>query len=185
MDKKRVPWDILAGFGNAAQVLRENEGVEKNWHTLKDAIAWYVGQGWQVDAEGESLMQEWPIEEADLFEVQKTLRKAFRVILDRTNTAFSEFAAQDSGWPEQTFLPYAGEALKASLDEKKDPAAVIVIDAFRFELGKRLADLINEGQTSPVASVCPCMAPTPTTTELGMALCPARPCEKPAGLCRS
>ena len=64
--KKRVPWDVLAGFGRAAQVLLENDGMEKNWHTLKDAIAWYVEQGWQVDAEGESLMQEWSIEEADL-----------------------------------------------------------------------------------------------------------------------
>jgi hypothetical protein len=167
--KKRVPWDILASLGKAAQVLLENEGVEKNWHTLKDAIDWYVEQGWQVDTEGDSLMQEWSIEEADLFEVQKTLRKAFWIILDRTNTAFSEFAAHDSGWPEQTHLPYAGEALKASIEENKDPAAVIVIDAFRFELGKRLSELINEGQTSPVASVRPCMAPVPTTTELGMA----------------
>ena len=167
--KKTVPWDILAGLGKAAQVLRENEGAEKNWHTLKDAIDWYSGKGWQVDAVGESLMQEWDIEDAGLFEVQKTLRKAFRIILDRTNTAFSEFAAQDSGWPNQTRLPYAGDALKKSIDENKDPAAVIVIDAFRFELGKRLADLINDGQTLPVASVRPCMAPVPTTTELGMA----------------
>ena len=167
--KKRVPWDVLAGFGRAAQVLRENDDVEKNWHTLKAPIAWYVEKGWRVDAEGECLMQEWPIEEADLFAVQKTLRKAFLQILDRTNTVFSEFAAQDPTWPEQASLPYAGEALKARLDEKKDPAAVIVVDAFRFELGKRLTEMINEGQTSPVASVEPCMAPAPTTTELGMA----------------
>jgi hypothetical protein len=167
--KKKVPWDILADCGKAAQAFRENEGVEKNWHTLKDAVDWYVEQGWQVDAEGEGLMREWPIEEADLFEIQKTLRKAFMVILDKTNTAFSEFAAQDSAWPEQIHLPYAGEALKKILDEKKDPAAVIVIDAFRLELGKRLAALINEGQSAPVASVVHCRAAIPTTTELGMA----------------
>ncbi|MFH1148378.1 MAG: PglZ domain-containing protein [Pseudomonadota bacterium] len=167
--KKRVAWDVLAGFGRAAQVLRENEDVQKSWHTLKDSVAWYVEQGWRVDAEGECLMQEWPIEEADLFAVQKTLRKAFLQILDRTNTVFSEFAAQDTTWPGQASLPYAGEALKARLDEKKDPAAVIVVDAFRFELGKRLTEMINEGQASPVASVEPCMAPVPTTTELGMA----------------
>jgi hypothetical protein len=172
--KKRVPWDILAGLGKAAHILLENEGVEKNWHTLKDGIDWYIEQGWQVDTEGENLMQEWTIEEAGLFEVQKTLKKAYRIILDRTNTAFSEFAVQNSGWPEQTHLPYAGEILKARIDENKDPAAVIVIDAFRFELGKRLAELINEGQASPVSSVRPCMAPVPTTTELGMAY--ALPC---------
>jgi hypothetical protein len=167
--KKKVPWDILAGFGQAAQVLRENDGMEKNWHTLKDATAWYVEQGWQVDAEGDSLMQESPIEDADLIAVQKMLSNAYLQILDRTNSVFSELAAQDTSWPEQASLLYAGEVLKARLDEKKDSAAVIVIDAFRFELGKRLAKLINEGQTSAVASVFPCMAPTPTTTELGMA----------------
>ncbi|MFH1489367.1 MAG: PglZ domain-containing protein, partial [Pseudomonadota bacterium] len=167
--KKKVTWDVLAGFGQAAQVLRENDGAEKNWHTLKDSITWYVDQGWRVDAEGECLMREWAVEEADLFAVQKTLRKAFLQILDRTNTVFSEFAAQSPTWPEQTSLPYAGEALKARLDEKKDKAAIIVVDAFRFELGKRLTEMINEGQTSPVATIIPCMAPLPTTTELGMA----------------
>ena len=158
----------MAAFGQAAQVLRENDDVEKTWHTLKDAVAWYVDQGCQVDKEGECLMREWSIEDTGLFGVQKTLREAFLQILDRTNTVFSEFASQSAIWPEQTSLPYAGEALKARLDEKKDPAAVIVIDAFRFELGKRLAEMINEGQTSPVATVTPCMAPLPTTTELGM-----------------
>ena len=167
--KKRVPWDVLAGFGRAAQVLRENDGLEKNWHNLKEPIAWYAEQGWRLDAEGERLMQEWSIEDADLITVQKILRKAYLQILDRTNTVFSELAAQDPAWPEQTSLPYAGEALKARLDEKKDSAAVIVVDAFRFELGKRLAEMINEGQTLPVASVDSCMTPAPTTTELGMA----------------
>jgi hypothetical protein len=167
--KKRVHWDVLAGFGRAAEVLRDNDGVEKTWHSLHDSIAWYEKQGWRVDAEGEYLMQEWPIEEAGLFSAQKTLRKAFLQILDRTNTVFSEFAAQNPSWPELTSLPYAGEALKVRLDEKKDPAAVIVVDALRFELGKRLAGLINDGQASPVATVYPCMAAIPTTTELGMA----------------
>jgi hypothetical protein len=72
--KKRVTWDVLAGFGQAAQILNENDGAEKNWHTLKDSISWYVEQGWRVDAEGESLMREWAVEEEDLFAVQKTLR---------------------------------------------------------------------------------------------------------------
>jgi len=163
-----VSWDVLAGFGRAAQILRENDGVEKNWHNLKDSIAWYIEQGWRVDVEGEYLMQEWPIEEKGLFAVQETLRKAFLQILDRTNTDFSEFAAQDIFWPEKTSLPYAGERLKARIEEKKDPVAVIVVDAFRFELGKRLTEIINEGQTMPVATLEPCMAPIPTTTELGM-----------------
>ena len=166
--KKKVSWDILAAFGRGAQKLRENDDVEKTWHNLNDSIVWYIEQGWQVDAEGESLMQEWPIEEEGLFSVQKILRKAFLQILDQTNTVFSELAAQDPLWPKKTSLLFAGEALQAKLDEKKDPAAVIIVDAFRFELGKRLTEIINEGQSRPVASVEPCMAPIPTTTELGM-----------------
>jgi hypothetical protein len=167
--KKRVSWDILAGLGRAAEVLKEDDGVEAAWSKLEDPIAWYRKKGWQVDAEGESLMQEWPVEEAELLAVRNRLRDAFLHILDRTNTAFSDFTHQDPAWLEHTFLPYAGEALKARLEEKKDPAAIIIVDAFRFELGKRLAGLINEGQTSPVAEVQCCKAPVPTTTELGMA----------------
>jgi len=167
--KKRVPWDILAGFGQAAQVLKENDGVEKSWHSLKESIAWYIEQGWRVDTEGECLMREWPMGAEGLLTLQDNLRKAFIQVLDRTNTVFSELAAQSSNWPEQSSLPYAGEALKERLDEKKDRTAVIVVDAFRFELGKRLAEMINKSQAVPVATVAPCMAPVPTTTELGMA----------------
>ena len=114
-------------------------------------------------------MREWPIEAADLLTLQDNLRKAFIRILDRTNTVFSELAAQFPNWPDQSSLPYAGEALRNRLDEKKDKTAVIVVDAFRFEPGKRLAELINTGQAAPVATVAPCMAPVPTTTEPGMA----------------
>ena len=70
--KRRVPWNVLADFGKAAQVLRENDGVDKNWHTLNDAIAWYVEQGWQVDTEGESLMPGMGHRRGRPFEVQKT-----------------------------------------------------------------------------------------------------------------
>lgn len=167
--KKRVPWKVLADFAQAAEVLKENDGVEAGWSNLEEAITWYRQKGWQVDAEGESLMQEGSIEEGELLAVQRSLRDAYQHILDRTNTAFSDFAQQDPAWPEQASLPYAGEALKARLDEKKDPTAVIIVDAFRFELGKRLAGLLNDSHTSPVAEVQCCRAPVPTTTELGMA----------------
>ncbi|OIP89377.1 MAG: hypothetical protein AUK26_11700 [Syntrophaceae bacterium CG2_30_58_14] len=167
--KNRVPWDILAGFGRAAQILRDHDGVEKNWHALQDAVDWYCREGWKADAEGEFLMQEGPGEEADLFAVRKELRTAYLHVLDRTNTAFSEFAAQDPAWLSQALLPYAGEALQMRLAEKKEAAAVIFVDAFRLELGMRLAEMINDGQSAPVASVAPCKAPAPTTTELGMA----------------
>ena len=166
--QKKVPWDILAGFGKAAHVLLENDQVERTWHNLNDAVDWYVKQGWQVDTEGEYLMQELPIEEEMLLVVQETFRKAFLQILDRTNTVFSDFMGKDPYWPGKTSLSYAGAKLKTKLDEKKDPAAVIIVDAFRFELGKRLSDIMNEGEISAVASVEPCMAPIPTTTELGM-----------------
>jgi len=72
-----------------------------------------------MDAEGDSLMRERPIEEAELFEVQQILRKAYQVMLDRTNTAFSEFIALNERWPEQSNLPYAGDELKKRLDERK------------------------------------------------------------------
>jgi hypothetical protein len=167
--KSPIHWKILEGCGDAAQALLVNDGVEKNWHELSHAIEWYVRDGWKVDETGEYLMQELPIQAGTLIRVQNTLRKAYLQVMDRTNTVFSEFSTRSPAWTEHTTLPYVGEALKIRLDEKKDPAAVIMADAFRFELGKRLAALINDGQTFPVALVTPCKAPVPTTTELGMA----------------
>jgi hypothetical protein len=166
---RKVPWQSLVILGQAADVLRKNDGVEDGWHDLKQAIAWYVEDGWQIDVHGEALMQEWPAPDESLCAIQKALRQSFVRILDRTNTVFAELAAKDRYWPQQAGLPYAGEALKIRLDEKGDPAAVIVVDAFRFELAMRLAKRINKEQAATIASVSACMAPVPTTTELGMA----------------
>jgi hypothetical protein len=166
---RKVPWQSLSIFSQAAEVLRKNDGVEDGWHDLKQAISWYLEDGWQVDAYGEALLQEWPAPDESLGAVQKALRHAFVRTLDRTNSVFAELAAKDRFWPQQAGLPYAGEALKIRLDEKGDPAAVIVVDAFRFELSMRLAQRINEEQAATIATVSACMAPVPTTTELGMA----------------
>ncbi|MFH1983214.1 MAG: PglZ domain-containing protein [Pseudomonadota bacterium] len=166
---RKVPWESLAAVGQAADVFRKNDGAERAWHNLKEAISWYVEQGWEVDTHGEALMQEWPAPEEALFAIQKILRQTFVQILDRTNTLFAELASKDRFWMQQAGLPYAGEALKERLDDNNEPAAVIVVDAFRFELAMCLAQRLNGEHASPVAAVTACMAPIPTTTELGMA----------------
>jgi len=166
---RKVPWQSLVVLGQAADALRKNDGVENGWHDLKQAIAWYVEDGWQIDARGEALMQEWPAPDESLCAIQKALRQTFVRILDRTNTVFAELASKDRFWPDQSGLRYAGEDLKIRLDEKRDPAAMIVVDAFRFELAMRLAKRINEEHAATIATVNACKAPVPTTTELGMA----------------
>ncbi len=165
-----IPWQNLAQLGRCAEILLENDHVEKNWQTLADAVDWYVKTGWQVDQIGDDLMQDWSGDHPALGVIQQILRAAYLTILDRTNTEVSGFQSQTSRWAEEAGLPYTGDWLQSRLEvDKKESAAVILVDAFRLELGMRLADEINREQSAPVASVFPCRAPVPTTTELGMA----------------
>jgi hypothetical protein len=47
--------------------------------------------------------------------------------------------------------------------------AVLVLDACRYELGCRLAAMLNEGEPATRAEVLPAVAPLPSITDLGMA----------------
>ncbi len=96
-----------------------------------------------------------------------SLRQTFLRILDQTNIVFSELSSRDAHWLEHIDLPYAGDALAAHMDSTES-TAILIVDAFRFELGQRLAILINESETSPKAFVTACKSPVPTMTMIGM-----------------
>jgi hypothetical protein len=66
---------------------------------------------------------------------------------------------------------YAGEIIAQSLepDTVKSPVAIIYLDALRYDLGERLASMLNAGEPAKRATVIPARAPLPSITALGMA----------------
>jgi hypothetical protein len=164
--EKRVPWRSLLGLASSAMLLAGETSAEKAWKSTADAVGWFVSRGWEIDREGEFLFREDKDLPGSLHAVRARLRKAYLRHLDRTNSAFSELLAH--GGVDSLPLPFAGQLL-ARIRQTKEPMAVIVLDACRFDLAARLVDLLNQDEPVSRASIQPARAPLPSITALGMA----------------
>ena len=174
---QRIGWSHLAQLADAASLLVENAHVENTWKAVADAIRWYTGRGWQLDLAGEMLFEERPDLPAQLHRIRARLRRSYLRTTDRIGAAFSELLARENseattGAIWQT-LPTTGEAVLAVLQtggkgSASPPTALVYLDACRFDLGQRLAELLNAGEPTRRAAVTAALAPIPSITALGM-----------------
>lgn len=163
---KRVRWSWLVEMSAMAQLLHAQHGVEKGWQTTADAVAWFTETGWQVDYAGESIFREEAALPDSLQTVRQALRLAYQRHLDQTNRAFSELLAHQP-LPD---LHFAGEIIGREVEKasKSRPVAVVVLDACRYDVGRRLAALMNAGEPKERAEVTAARAPLPSITPIGM-----------------
>lgn len=164
--ERRVPWQSLVTLARAAILLRRESAAESSWKGPRDVVEWFVRAGWEVDHQGEVLFKDDPDLPGALQTVRARLRRAYLRHLDRTNGAFSNLV-HHHGFASLK-LRYAGEVL-AGLRSAKEPMAVIVLDACRYDLGARFAERLNKGEPARRAEVTPAIAPLPSITALGMA----------------
>lgn len=166
-----VRWGHLAKLASIASLLYQQARVEAGWKTPADAVDWYVSVGWQVDHAGEGLFQEDTHLPGGLVKVRAILRRAYLRHLDRVNAAFSELLSHST--LASLALPFAGDAIKDLVGKAsaREPVAILILDACRYDLGCRLAELLNRGEPIRRASVAPARAPIPSITALGMPLC--------------
>src|SRR5206468_11548859 len=87
---------------------------------------------------------------------------------DRVNHVFSDLLSRENVGGLK--LPFSGSAIAdlAMKSSLRDPVAVLVLDAARYDLGCRLAELLNEGEPARRAELAAAMAPLPSITALGM-----------------
>jgi hypothetical protein len=161
----KVPWLAMATLSQAAEVLRQQAGVARGWNNPQDAVEWFTASGWQLDWQGEILFRDDPKLPGSLLEVRARLRRAYQRHLDGINSAFSELLSRH-GIGSIT-IPFAGEVLAQRL-AVKETAAVLVLDACRYDLGARLAAMLDEGEPARRAEMIPARAPLPSITALGM-----------------
>jgi hypothetical protein len=164
----RIPWRELADLAGHAEVLdRIGSGV-KDWQTPPEAVRWYTLEGWTADASGEALFREAPDLPGPLVAIRARLQRAYLRFLDSVNRSFSETVARHG---VSLNLPFAGDVIKKHVEQAspRNPIAVLILDACRYELGQRLAGLLNEGEPATRAAVDVAMAPLPSITALGMA----------------
>lgn len=163
---KRVHWSWLVEMAAMAQLLHAQQGIEKGWQTTADAITWFTETGWQVDYAGESIFREEAALPEPLLTVRHSLRMAYQRHLDQTNRVFSELLAHQP-LPD---LHYSGEIIGREVAKatKNRPVAVVVLDACRYDVGRRLAALMNAGEPKERADVTAARATLPSITPIGM-----------------
>ena len=164
---KRLRWDWLVGLAEWARLLHAHKGRERGWRSPQEAIAWFTAEGWQVDYAGETLFREESDLPAHLLAVRDALRLAYQRHLDHINQAFSELLAHH---PLPADLPYAGTMIAREVGKanKNRPVAVVILDACRFDVGHRLAALLNAGEPQERVEISAARAPIPAITAIGM-----------------
>lgn len=174
--ERSVPWQSLVNLACAAVLLLRESSVENSWKTPSDAAEWFIQVGWEIDHLGEALFKDDPNLPESLHAVRARLRRAYLRHLDQTNRVFSDLVYHHG--LESLKLPFAGELLRDLLPAE-EPAAVLVLDACRYDLGARLAERLNNGEPVRRAEVKAVRAPLPSITALGM---PFALAEQPSAL---
>jgi hypothetical protein len=164
---KAVGWGHLVELARAAAMLVENRSADAPWRKMADAIDWYCSRGWQLDRAGERLFVESADMPPQLVRIRARLRRGYLRTMERIGRRFSELLASE---PQAIFaLPTAGELALVELKKPSVPTAILFLDACRYELGWRLAELLNLKEPAPRAHVFAAAAPVPSITQLGMA----------------
>ncbi len=163
--EQRVAWRSLVLLARAAVLIRQQVGVEKTWRVPGEAVEWFTGSGWEVDRQGEQLFRDDAALPGGLHGVRARIRRAYLRHVDRCNAAFSDLLHHQG--IEALRLPFAGELL-AKMRPAKDPLAVLVLDACRYDLGCRIAEVLDSGEPARRSEVQSARAPLPSITVLGM-----------------
>jgi len=163
--EQKVAWQSLVSLTRAAILLQEHIGAEAKWKSPRDAVAWFIAVGWEIDRQGEVLFRDDARLPVGLNGVRARLRRAYLRHLDRSNSAFSEMLHQHG--VDALGLSFAGEVL-AKARPPKEPMAVLVLDACRYDLGARLAEVVDKGEPARRAEVLAVRSPLPSITALGM-----------------
>ncbi len=162
--QQALPWGELLRLAQACALLL-NASPPGAWAGTGEAITWYVTGGWQMDRVGDALLRDLVRPTPELLALITPLREAYRARWEDSLIRWSGVWA-GAGCPLPA-LGTAGEWLLARLATPA-PAAILVIDALRYDLGAALAALLNAREGTERATVTPARAPLPSITALGM-----------------
>lgn len=161
-----LPWSELLRLSRAAQTLLDVVPAH-DWSTPDEAIRWYSGGGWRLDAVGEEFIRNLSRSTPELLALISPLREAYRARWERTLIQWSDvWTAASCPTPK---LPTAGTWLKQAM-AGAGATAVLMIDALRYDIGARLAAQINSHEGTERAVLHAARSPLPSVTALGMGM---------------
>ncbi|MGH2481758.1 MAG: hypothetical protein ACRDHW_19065, partial [Ktedonobacteraceae bacterium] len=161
-----VPWNELVRLSRAANMLLQAM-PQHTWNRPADAIQWYIDTGWQIEQAGEVLMRHLSRATAELVNLITPLRQAYLSQWEEYMLAWSDLWTK-AGCPVPT-LPSQGQWLLEEL-KNKQPAAVLVVDALRYDIGVALMHELNEREGAERAQISGARTALHTITALGMGM---------------
>ncbi len=163
-----VAWGQLKQLAEAACVLTHYHNTPHTWATARDMVDAYARDIWRIERAGESLFRETPGISDPMHRIRARLRRAYQRTIDALGREFSQ--RLDVAGPALALdVSSAGEQVLKELGEKKQlPTALVILDAFRFELACRLAERLQLQDPPERLEVEPALAPVPSITALGM-----------------
>jgi hypothetical protein len=159
-------WEALA---TAAQLVVEARtaldalGGARNLSTM---AAGYANQGYRVDLLYRRYRAAFDLVEG-LEDVRSMLARLHRRVQEEVNKRFTALL-EAAGSIEAVGLTDQATAWRDALDQKKR-TAVLVLDAFRYELGHALGEIVRRWGGPISWDIKPILAPLPSITPLGMA----------------
>jgi hypothetical protein len=160
----KIWWIHLLRLSDIAQALLKGINISP-WTSVILAIDWYTRVGYQIDEAGEYLFEENEEYSDEINEVRDRLKRLYLQIISSVGTLFSERLSLDCNG--LSTLETAGEKAKRLLQLEKGPVVFIFLDALRYDLGKRLASLLNHGEGGQRAGVEYARAALPSITMIG------------------
>lgn len=161
---RAIPWGELLRLSRAARAILD-ASPKAEWGSPGEAVSWYTSGGWRLDQAGEELTRTLDRPTQELLALIQPLRSAYLARWEALMLRWSE-VWESAGCPMPR-LSTAGE-WAADLLRAQRPTAIIVLDAFRYDLGAGLADRVNRQEGAARAEVVPARAPLPSITALGM-----------------
>lgn len=160
----KIWWIHLLKLSDIANALLIGISITP-WTSVILAIDWYTRSGYQIDEAGEYLFEENEEYSDEINEIRNRLKRLYLQIVSSVGTLFSERLALDCNG--LTTLETAGEKAKKLLQLEKGPVVFIFLDALRYDLGIRLASLLNRGEGGQRARVEYARAALPSITMIG------------------
>lgn len=162
-----VPWNELVRLSRAARMLLQ-AAPKRTWNRPDDAIHWYAEIGWQVEQAGEVLMRHLSRATAELVGLITPLRNAYLSLWEEYMLLWSAVWTK-AGCPIPPSIHSQGQWLLEELKDKQ-PTAVLMIDALRYDIGVALMQGVNEREGAERAQIKSARTALPTITALGMGM---------------
>lgn len=135
------------------------------WSSVLQAIDWYTRSGYTIDEAGEYLFEENEEFSEEILEIRSRLKRLYLQIISQVGSLFSEQLFHDCNG--LSTLETAGEKVSKLLQLENGPVVFIFLDALRYDLGVRLAAILNHGEGGERARVEHVRAALPSITMIG------------------